>query len=560
MALQVPFSNAYQQKPWQALYPSEWRAMPPAEFGDLLSMFRATVRRRHEAIAVHYFDGALTYGELDRLSDALGCWMAGQGLRSGERAAVILQNVPQFIIFALAVWKCGGIPVPTNPAYRPAELAKLFADCQPKIVLVEDSNVELTCEALRLAGSDARILSTSAHEFQTRGDARVLAQRLPKPAGAADFMDVLAAHERRAPEAMTPQADALGLLLYTSGTTGLPKGAMLPQRSLAYNSQAMRDLVSLHTNSRLLALAPLFHITGFACHFAAVLSAGCAIILHYRVNPAVVLDAIREHRPTYTAGAITAFNALIGVPDIGHEDFTSFESAGTGGAPVPAALREKIHRLTALSLKTAYGMTETSGQAAYAPPHREIPIDPTSGALSIGVPTPGTDILIVDEQGVPVPVGTSGELWMRGPLIMAGYWQKPEETAAALGEGWMHSGDIALMDEAGWLYIVDRKKDVIIASGFKIWPREVEDVLYAHPAIREAAVVGVPDEYRGETVKACVSLNQGHSVTPEELLAYCRERLAGYKQPRIVEIVAELPKTVTGKIQRNIVRERSHGS
>jgi len=557
IAPETPGAGAYQHKPWEELYPSEWRAMPQTEFGDLLSMFRAAVARAPDAAAIHYFDKTLTYDDLDRLSDALGCWLEQQGLKSGDRAAVILQNVPQFIIFVLAAWKCGGIPVPSNPLYRPAELAKLFVDCRPKIVLVEDGNMQAAREALRLAGLDAAFLSTSAHEFQTRGDSRALADRLPTPSGAVDFMDALSGRQGSALTTITPQPGPLGLLLYTSGTTGLPKGAMLSHASMAHNAQAMRNLVGLNANSRILAIAPLFHITGFICHFAAILSPGCSLILHYRFNPAVVLDAIREYRPTYMVGAITAYNALIATPGIRREDFASFESMGTGGAPVPSALHEKINGATGLPLQTAYGMTETTAQAAYALPRFDIPIDPTSGAISVGIPTPGTEVLIVDDSGAPVPVGTRGELWMRGPQIMQGYWQKPEDTAATLAGGWLHSGDIAVMDEAGWLYLVDRKKDVIIASGFKIWPREVEDVLYAHPAVREAAVVGVPEAYRGETVKACVSLNAGHAVTVEELLAHCRERLTGYKQPRILEIVAELPKTVTGKIQRNVVRDPS---
>ena len=552
----------YLSKPWLTLYPEDWPATVTPEFADMLSMFRAAARRR-DAEAVRYFDGVLSFGDLDELSDALAVWLAHNGVRRGDRVVVALQNIPQFPIVLAAVWKLGAIPVPTNPMYTPSELAKIYGDCNPTALVVSDEQLDSVRQAVQLAGIDARLVATSAHEFQTRTDPRILMPRRPALAGLTDFMTALAAHRGERPDTIELGGDEIGLLPYTSGTTGQPKGVMLRHASLAFNAQCNRMVAGLRSDSRILAIAPLFHITGFTCHFGAALSARCSLVLHYRVNPAVVLESIREHRPTYTVGPITAFNALLSDASFRAQDFSSFERATSGGAPMPQVWREKIGALTGLWLENGYGMTESSASTIHTPPRREVPIDAASGALSVGVPTPGIEILIVDEESRPVPIGTEGELWVRGRQVMAGYWRKPEETAAALTGGWLRSGDVALMDAAGWVYIVDRKKDVIIASGFKVWPREVEEALYAHPAVREAAVVGVPDDYRGETVQAYVSLKQGRSATVEELLAHCRGRLAGYKQPRLVEIVAELPKTITGKIQRNLVREqlsRAHSS
>ena len=276
----------------------------------------------------------------------------------------------------------------------------------------------------------------------------------------------------------------------------------------------------------------------------------------YRFHPRVMLDAMVEHQPTFSIGAITAYIALMHTPEANAAMFGSIEKLYSGGAPISpsvvAEFREKFGRY----IHSSFGMTELSAHSHLAPFGRDVPVDRVSGALSIGIPTFNTQVRIVDEEGGSVPVGQPGELLVRGPQLMAGYWNKPEDTAEALAGGWMRTGDVCFMDAEGWFYLIDRKKDMISASGFKVWPREIEDVLYSHPAVREAAVVGVPDAYRGETVKACLALKSDKRTTPDELMAYCRERLAPYKVPRIYEIVADLPKTATGKIMRSAVRER----
>jgi long-chain acyl-CoA synthetase len=237
--------------------------------------------------------------------------------------------------------------------------------------------------------------------------------------------------------------------------------------------------------------------------------------------------------------------------------FSSFRMLSSGGAPVPPALVEKFRAAFGPYIRNGYGLTECTAPCASVPPEKEAPVDPVSGTLSVGLPGPDTLVRIVDDNGEDVPFGEHGEITVRGPMVVPGYWRRPKDSAAAIPKGELRTGDIGFMDDSGWLYVVDRKKDMINASGFKVWPREVEDVLYTHPAVREAAVVGVPDEYRGESVKAYVSLRPGAGVDPGELSVYCKERLATYKYPREVEVLPELPKTTSGKILRRELRTRA---
>jgi len=304
-------------------------------------------------------------------------------------------------------------------------------------------------------------------------------------------------------------------------------------------------------------VAPLFHITGLIGHIAVSLLAPATLVLAYRFHPDVVLDAIREHRPTFTIGAITVFIALLNTAGVSRADFASFRRFYSGGAPIAPSVLAQFERATGHYIHQAYGLTETTSPSHLGPPGVAVPVDPVSGALSVGLPVFNTVVRVQDDDGKDLPVGEIGELVTSGPQVVSGYWGEPDETARSLPGGALHTGDVGFMDERGWFYLVDRKKDMINAAGYKVWPREVEDVLYGHPAVREAAVVGVPDAYRGETVRAYVSLKPGTSASPEELIAFCRERMAAYKYPRQLELVDELPKTVTGKILRRELRDKA---
>lgn len=532
-------------------------AMPaaPTEFSEMMTMFRACVAEKADATAIIYFDRTITYRELDGQSDALASWLLRQGVQEGDRIAIILQNVPQFVMMTVAAWKIGALPLPMNPMYRVTELSRLFADARPAVVLCFAAQAADVAVASEQVGIEPAIMVTTARSFQSRNDSRVLPDEPEVATSAAATLEAVVAE---ASGVSVPQRsidkESIGLLLYTSGTTGVPKGAMIRHSSLGFNAQTLRDWCELDARSRILAIAPFFHITGFVCHIAAAFSARASLILHYRTEPTLLLDMIREHRPTFTIGAITAFNALASLPDLSTDDMACFDRIYSGGAPIAPALLKQIEERIGVKIHSSYGMTELTAPSHLAPFMAEIPVDPQSGALSIGKLAHGTSAKIVDPKGAVVPTGEVGELLVKGPQVMEGYWEKPEETQAALEDGWMHTGDVAFVNQDGWYFLVDRIKDVIIASGFKVWPREVEDVLYAHASVREAGVVGVPDGYRGETVKAFVSLKKGMEADPAELIAHCRTHLAAYKVPRSVKILPDLPKTVTGKIQRVALR------
>jgi long-chain acyl-CoA synthetase len=553
----LPPELASDQQPWLRLYDNTVPARLQARHIDALSVFQDCVASCPNSIAIANFGRLFSYLDLDALSNSLAYYLQTRGVARGDRVVVALQNTPEFIFMCLAAWKLAAVPLPVNPMYRRPELAKIFADAEPALLLCEQQDAVEMAGGLADAGCRSCAMTvTDPRDFGLNFDFGMPATAT-NDLGHPRLAKILNQHAGRAPTQCTLGADDLGLLLYTSGTTGVPKGTMILHRSLAFNAQLLETWCGLSKASRVWALAPFFHITGLVCHILASFSAQGTLIMHYRFHPQLALYVIRSAKPTFAIGAMTAFNALMNTPGSAREDFACFDRIYSGGAPVPPALANTFAEKFGVPIYPAYGMTETTAPTHLAPFGLRAPVDPVSGALSIGVPVPSTDAGVIDDDGRLLPPGGIGELVMRGPQIMAGYWRKPAETEAALKDGWMHSGDVGFQDEQGWFYLLDRKKDVIIASGFKVWPREVEDVLYAHSAVREAAVVGVADAYRGETVKAFVSLVPQATASAEELIRHCRDRLAAYKAPRSIEVLDELPKTVTGKIQRVALRGAS---
>ncbi|MDG4859812.1 AMP-binding protein [Streptomyces sp. T-3] len=545
----------YADKPWLGRLSAAQREQvtPPP---SVVHAFRASVARAPGHTALAYFDGRLTYAETDALSDSVAGHLAARGLGKGDRVAIMLQNSPHFVLALLGAWKAGATVVPVNPMYKAGEVRHVLHDAEVTALICSDRAWE---GYLREAAEESpvRIVVTACElDLQTRNDARVLGfERLPQAEDADDLVAV--AHARvPAPEDRELAADDIALISYTSGTSGQPKGAMNRQGNITYNAERQRTGHPLAEGATYFALAPLFHITGMVCQLATCLANAGTLVLAYRFEAGVVLDAFAEHRPAYTVGPSTAFMALAAHPAVTRDHFASFQLISSGGAPLPPALVEKFRAGFGPYIRNGYGLTECTAPCASVPPEHEAPVDPVSGTLSVGVPGPETVVRIIDEKGQDVPFGEQGEIAVRGPQVVPGYWRRPEATEAGFPGGELRTGDIGFMDSDGWLYVVDRKKDMINASGFKVWPREVEDVLYTHPAVREAAVVGVPDSYRGESVKAYVSLWPGTTVEPGELGAYCKERLAAYKYPREVEVLPELPKTTSGKILRRELRSQ----
>ncbi|WP_330350269.1 class I adenylate-forming enzyme family protein [Streptomyces sp. NBC_00582] len=549
--------SRYAAQPWVALLDEVQRApVDPAD--SLVEALRRSVAEAPDRTALAYFDGRITYRELDELSDSVAGHLAARGLVRGDRVAVLLQNSPTFVLALFGAWKAGAIVVPVNPMYKSGEVAQVLRDGEVAALVCSDRAWESYLRETA-ADSPVRIVLTACElDFQTRGDARVLTfERLPQ-APDADDLTAVARAGHQAPEVAVLAPAGIALISYTSGTSGTPKGATNTHGNIMANAERQSRGLHLPEAPVYYALAPLFHITGMVCQLAACLNSAGTLVLTYRFEAGVVLEAFAEHRPHYTVGPSTAFMALAAHPGATRDHFSSFVNISSGGAPVPPALVEKFRAGFGPYIRNGYGLTECTAPCASVPPQHEAPVDPASGTLAVGLPGPDTVVRIVDDQGEEVPLGEQGEIVVRGPQVVPGYWRRPEATAETFPGGELRTGDIGFMDERGWLYVVDRKKDMINASGFKVWPREVEDVLYTHPAVREAAVVGVPDGYRGETVKAYISLRPGADADADTLAAYCKDRLAAYKYPRQVEILPDLPKTASGKILRRELRSRAH--
>jgi long-chain acyl-CoA synthetase len=479
------------------------QSLQPAH-GDMVSMLRAAVARAGARDALRYGDDAWTFAQVDARSDRLAGGLRARGIGPGDRVALQTQNVPAYPLACLALWKLGAIGVGVNPMYTEREIALVLDDSGAKLLLREDD-----IEAL---------------------DGPPIAAGAP------------------------PRPDDLAMLAYTSGTTGRPKGALISHANLSFAGEAYTRYFQVDADDEvLLAFAPFFHATGLTAGLSAWLSTAATMVLPYRFEPVQALELIARHRCTWTVGATTAFIALLNAP--GTPDVSSMRRWLCGGAPIPPAVVDAFAERFGLPLVPGYGMTETTCISHGVPIDARAPVDPVSGTLSIGRPIFQTQMRIVSDDGADLGDGEPGELLVRGPTMVAGYWNKPEESRELRDpDGWLRTGDIAFRDADGWTYLVDRKKDVIVASGYKVWPREVEDVLYAHPAVREAAVVGAPDAYRGETVAAFVALRPGREVSVDELVAHCRQRLAAYKAPRTIELRDELPKTTSGKILRRELR------
>jgi long-chain acyl-CoA synthetase len=546
------------ERPWLDLFDTGLPADIEPEHDSALAMFAAAVERVGDRTAIRYFDSELTWSQLDGLTDALAVGLAGLGVAPGDRVGVYLQNVPQFVIAMVATWKAGAIMVSINPMYREREVEELLSDSGAKaLVALESLYGDVAARVVPKTSVEA-VVTTSPLDFIEGSPPPLLADiERVRHDGTHDLLELAREHEGAKLEPVKLGLDDVAFLTYTSGTTGPPKGAMNTHRNVVFNSQAYRDWIRLDENDSVFGVAPLFHITGLIGHVGVAMLVPMPLILFYRFDPGVALELAERDKPTFTVAAITAFIALLNHPDAEKRDLSSLTKVYSGGAPIPAATVEAFESRFGAYIHNIYGLTETTSPSHAVPLDRRAPVDESSGALSVGVPVFNTIVRVVGEDGEDLPPGEVGEFVTSGPQVVPGYWEKPEETEHALPGGALRTGDVGVMDADGWFYLVDRKKDQINASGYKVWPREVEDVLYGHPAVREAAVVGVPDEYRGETVKAFVSLREGQSTSEEELIAFCKERMAAYKYPRQVEIIDEVPKTATGKILRRELRDQA---
>ena len=555
-------NSTSQSRKWLSLYPKEYLPDLAPEATNALDHLRKTVQHHGQNPALYYFDKMITYKELDKMSDAFACALKDVGVKKGDRVALYLQNIPQFVIGQFGIWKSGGIIVPLNPMYRERELSYYFQDASVQVLVCMEA---LYGEMLRRVAKETgvkHVLTTSELDFlDPKSPVPSILTGVEKVKGleGSDFTKLIERYQGKRPPEVKLSRDDVAYLTYTSGTTGPPKGAMNTHGNVVFNSEVYRHCWKLTPSDVMLGVAPFFHVTGMVGHIGTCIASGTPLVLYYRFDPKTTFQMIERWKATCTIGAITVFIALMNDPEIGKYDLSSFRKVYSGGAPVIPAVVERFEKLTGTYIHNVYGLTETTSPATLVPLGLRAPVDPATGAIAIGVPIPSHEAKIADlsDPQKELPPGEVGELAVKGPGVVPGYWNKPEETAHAIRQGWLFTGDVGTMDSRGWVYLLDRKKDMIIASGFKVWPREVEDAIYLHPSVREVAVVGVPDPYRGETVKAFVALKEGYEgkVTGEEIMAHCKERMAAYKYPRQVEFVKEVPKTATGKFLRRVLRD-----
>ncbi|WP_035281583.1 class I adenylate-forming enzyme family protein [Brevibacterium album] len=561
--------------------PFDTRVTPPQP--TMAALWQDRVRAMPEAPFLHCFDKTLTFAEVDARARALASSLASEGLGRGDRIALYTQNDPLFAVGVLAAWKLGCTAVPINPMNTARELSYHLRDSGAR-ALIALPTLWNEVAASTVAESPVEVAILGAFTRWRETDTLVIEEILadlhacaPAPEGLTllSAEEVYAEHgiavgaptasargtAAASPEAAVPQEPALpspddpALLTYTSGTTGQPKGAINTHGGAVFSAEVFAHLLRIAPGAPILAIAPLFHITGSIGHLAFAIRSGSPLVLSHRFHPRAMLETVRRWRPVFTIGAITALMALADQPDLREGDLDSLEVVYSGGSPIAPALAQRLEGVYGTAIHNIFGMSETTSPLIAVPRGERAPVDSHSGSLSIGRPVFETAVRIVDDAGRDVPVGEQGEIWAKGPQITPGYWGREEATREAITDGWLHTGDVGVRDAEGWLYLVDRKKDMINAAGYKVWPREVEGVLYDHPAVSEAAVVGVPDDYRGETVKAYVTLKEGCSAAEAELIAHCRANLSAYKRPRRIEILADMPKTATGKIMRRSLRD-----
>lgn len=542
-------------RPWLGRYESGLPGEIAPGFSNALAMFQASAASAAEKPFIHYFGSTITFDAADRLSGGLAQGLRGLGISRGERVAVYVQNVPQFVLAQLAAWKLGAIVVPVSPMLKHRELEFVLND-SGAAALVTLECLYRDVAAVVLPDTPVRVVvTTSEIDFLDAPLPTLLAgvQR-SRPPETYDLLELAGAHGEERLESVDLGPDDVALLTYTSGTTGPPKGAMNTHGNVVFAAHAYRDWIHLDEDDVVLGVAPLSHITGLIAHVAVATLVPMPLVLFYRFDVDVLLDLVERHRATFTVASITAFIGLMNHPTARERDLSSFVKLYSGGAPIAPATVEAYEQIFGTYIHSVYGLTETTSPSHIVPFGSRAPVDPRSGALAVGVPIFNTTSSVVDESHRELAAGERGEIAISGPQVVPGYWNKPEETRHTMPEGVLYTGDAGFMDEDGWFFVVDRKKEMINAAGYKVWPREVEDALYAHPAVREAAVVGIPDPYRGESVKAFISLKAGQTAEESELIAFCKERMAAYKYPRQIEFLDELPKTSTGKILKRELR------
>jgi long-chain acyl-CoA synthetase len=562
-AMQMPLTGAIVNKPWLEHYPDGVPAeIDLSEFSSITDIFDKSCAEHAGKTAFINMGKSISYGELDKLTRDFAAWLQAQGLEPGDRIAMMMPNVLQYPVALFGALRAGLVVVNTNPMYTARELSHQLSDAGARAIVVVE-NFAHVLEKVRSEVPVEFIITTAIgdlFDFPKRQIVNFALKYVKKavPAwnlpGSVGFREALGKGAAMELEPVVTGFEDIAFLQYTGGTTGVAKGAMLTHRNMVANMLQSKAWMSasgigLETETIVTAL-PLYHIFALTANCLSFIAMGGinVLITDPRNMPAFV-EEIGKHRITVITGVNTLFNGLLNTPGFAELDFSSLKGALGGGMAVQRAVAEHWAEVTGTTLVEAYGLTETSPAACINP----MDLEGYNGC--IGLPISSTECAVMNEAGELLPQGEAGELVVRGPQVMKGYWQRPEETAKVItDDGWLRTGDIAMMTEEGYFKIVDRKKDMIIVSGFNVFPNEIEDVIALHPKVLEVAAVGVPDPKSSEAVKVFVVRNDP-SLTEEELRAYCVEELTGYKRPRHYEFREELPKSNVGKILRRELRE-----
>ena len=553
----------YDSKPWQALYPKEIPVTLEYSLEPVQQYLVNSAHQYPEKVAIHFMGKEITYKKLyEEVMNFAGYLQGTLGISKGDRVAIMLPNTPQAVISYFAILMAGGIVVQTNPLYTERELEYQMKDSGAKAIITLDILYPRVSKVMPQTGLQ-HIIVTAIKNYlpfpknliypyiqkkqygivvnvQHKGNTHLLSEIIKMKSQKLKIYD------------FNPAED-VALLQYTGGTTGFPKGVMLTHKNLIANTKMCQAWLYKCKPGKesVLGVIPFFHVYGMTTVLILSVMQANKMILLPKFDVETTLKTIQKQRPTLFPGAPTIYIGILNYPDLKKYDLSSIHSCISGSAALPIEVQEQFEAVSGGKLVEGYGLTEASPVT-----HANFLWDVPRMKGSIGVPWPDTEVKIVSmETGEPVPVKEIGEFAIKGPQIMKGYWNRPEDTKEVLQDGWLYTGDLGYMDEQGYFYVVDRKKDMIIAGGYNIYPREIEEVLYEHPDVLEAVAAGIPDPYRGETVKAYIVLKEGSSVTEEEMNHFSRKYLAAYKVPRIYEFRKELPKTAIGKILRRMLVE-----
>ena len=546
--------------PWLAAYPpgTTWHADFPDQ--PLYRFLDDSVARFGDRPCLDFLGKAYTYAEIGDLVCRAAKGLAALGVGKGTRVGMMLPNTPYYVIAYYAVLKAGGTVVNMNPLYVPEEVHQLAADSGVEVMVTLDLTLIYPKIAALLGRTGLRKIvvcpmagvlpwpQSLLYRLFKRGDTA----RIPRDAAHVSFDTLIANDGVFTPVPVDPRHD-IAVLQYTGGTTGMPKGAMLSHRNLAANALQCLSWFpdSDPGRERVLAVLPFFHVFAMTVALNLSIASGAEITLMPRLDIKSLLATIRRKRPTTMPGVPTLFTAIYTHPDAQNLDLTAMKSCISGGAPLPAEVKAKFEAFAKCTVVEGYGLSETSPVVACNP------LRGVNKTGSVGLPVPGTiiEIVSVDDPSQVLAQGERGEVTIRGPQVMQGYWNKAEETAKVMKDGRLHTGDVGYLDADGYLFLVDRIKDIIIASGYKIYPRNVEEAIYRHPKVAECIVLGVKDPYRGETVKAYVAPIPGQTIETKELLNFLKDKLSPLEMPKLVEFRVSLPKTLIGKPSKKALLE-----